>query len=175
RRRRPGRAGSRARRAPALRRRRAGRAGPWSRGDALGQRQIGNLDAGAGALAGDAPQLELVVGAVDGAEPFVDVAQADPVAERVAELILGHAQPVVEDLDERAAVADERADGDPSAADLARQAVLDRVLDERLQQHARHDDVEGPGRNLLVHLELRAESYHFDVEIFVDRLQLFTQ
>ena len=66
-------------------------------------------------------------------------------------------------------------DGDAAAADLARQAVLDRVLDQRLKDHARHDDVEGVGADLLVDLQLRAEPDHLDVEVLVDRLELLAQ
>ena len=52
------------------------------------------------------------------------------------------ADAVVEDLDHGMAGPARRADRDAALADLARQAVLDGVLDERLQDHARHDDVE---------------------------------
>ena len=53
-----------------------------------------------------------------------------------------HAEPIVVHLDDRVAVAQHRPDGNPAAADFARQPVLDRVLDQRLQDHARNDDVE---------------------------------
>ena len=67
------------------------------------------------------------------------------------------------------------ADDDRAGADLARQAVLDRVLDERLQDHARHDHVDGVGRNLLAHAQLRPEAHDLDVEVLVDRLELLPQ
>ena len=66
-------------------------------------------------------------------------------------------------------------DRDASAADLPREAVLDRVLDQRLQDHARHDDVERVGMDLLLDAQLRAEAHDLDVQVFVDRLELFAQ
>src|SRR2546427_12429980 len=86
---------------------------------ALGDHQLGNLDAGAGTLAGDTPQLELIVGAVDGPQPFVDVAQADAVAGRVFQALFADPEPVVGHLDDRAAVAQHAPDRDASLADLA--------------------------------------------------------
>ena len=53
--------------------------------------------------------------------------------------------------------------------------MLDRVLDQRLQNHARHDDVGGVGRNFLAHAQLRAKAHHLDVEVLVDRFKLFPQ
>ena len=53
--------------------------------------------------------------------------------------------------------------------------MLDRVLDERLQDHARDDDVERAGADLLVHLELRPEPDDLDVEVLVNRLELFAE
>ena len=49
---------------------------------------------------GTLAQLQVVVRAVDRAEPFVDVAQADAVAQRVLEPLLAHPQPVVVHLDD---------------------------------------------------------------------------
>src|SRR5262245_18563428 len=110
---------------------------------ALGNRELGDLDARPGALAGNAPQLELTPLAVNRAEPLVHVAQPDALADRLLELLLAHAEAVVVNFDDHLTVAQRRRDGDLSLADLARQPVLDRVLDERLQDHAGDDDVEG--------------------------------
>ena len=60
-------------------------------------------------------------------------------------------------------------------ADLGRQAVLDRVLDERLQQHARDHDVEGVGVDRFLDLQLGAEAHRLDVQVLVDRLELLPQ
>ena len=53
--------------------------------------------------------------------------------------------------------------------------MLDRVLHERLQDHAGHDGIERVRADLLVDLQLRPEADVLDVEIFVDRFQLFAQ
>ena len=63
---------------------------------------------------------------------------------------------------------------DPGA-DLAREAVLDRVLDQRLQDHARHDEVDRVRVDVLHHFQLRSEADHLDVEVLVDRLELIAQ
>ena len=54
---------------------------------------------------GHAVELQLVVGAVDRAQPLVDVAQADAAAERLLEPLLGHPEAVVVHFDDRVAVA----------------------------------------------------------------------
>src|SRR5262245_10365755 len=95
---------------------------------------------------------------VDGPEPLVDVAQPDSTPERALKPILGHAQPVVQYFDDRASITEGGSDGNPSLADFARQTVLDRVLHERLENHARHDDVQRFGRNLFVDAQLGAET-----------------
>ena len=56
-----------------------------------------------------------------------------------------------------------------------RQAVLDRVLDQRLQHHARDDQVERRRIDVLLDLQLRAEADALDVEVLVDRFELFAQ
>ena len=91
------------------------------------------------------------------------------------EPFLRHAQAVVVHLDDGVGVADVRLDRDAPAADLAREPVLDRVLDERLQDHARHDHVERLRRDLLVDAELRPEADDLDREVLVDRLELLAQ
>src|SRR5437016_6143556 len=98
----------------------------------FGNRQLGNIHDRDGAAAGDARQLQGVVRAVDRTEPLVDIAQADAAVERVLEPLLAHAEAVVVDFDRRVAVANLRPDRNPAAADLARQPVLDRILDQRL-------------------------------------------
>ena len=86
-----------------------------------------------------------------------------------------HPQAVVFHFDDGVAVLAEAADGDASAADLARKSVLDRVFHQRLQDHAGHDRVERVGADLFFHLQLRAEPDDLDVEVFVDRLELLAQ
>ena len=115
------------------------------------------------------------MGAVNGAQSLVDVAQADPVAQRVLEPLLGHAEAVVAHFDDDVLVADHRADRNASAADFPCKPVLDRILHQRLQQHARHDHVERLGADPLVDTQLRTESDDLDVEVLVHRLELFAQ
>src|SRR3954454_795330 len=83
-----------------------------------------------GALAGCAPQLQLILLSVNHAEPLVDVAQADAALQRLAEPFRRHPHPVVAHLDECGTVAPLGSEEDAAAADLAREAVLDGVLDE---------------------------------------------
>src|SRR3990167_3450674 len=92
--------------------------------DAVGHDQLGNLEAGAGALTGDAAEPYGVVGAVDDAQPLVDVAQPDAAEHGVVEPLLGDAEAVVLDLDQRRAAPARAADDEPPLADLARQPVL---------------------------------------------------
>src|SRR6266853_1494036 len=142
---------------------------------AFGNRQLGNLQTDGGALAGHALQLELVVGAVNGSKALVDVAEADAAAERAIEPFLSHPEAVVYDFDNRVAVAQLARDRDASSADLRGEAVLDRVFDQRLEDEARDDDVECGRMNLSDHLQLWPEPDHFDVQVLVDRLELFAQ
>ena len=67
------------------------------------------------------------------------------------------------------------ADHDRPRTDLARQAVLDGVFDERLQNHARNDELDRVWADLLANTQLRPEPYDFDVEVFVDRFEFFAQ
>ena len=86
-----------------------------------------------------------------------------------------HAQAVVLDFDDGVAIAERALDRDAAAADLRREPVLDRVLDERLEDEARHDHVERVRVDLLVDVQLRPEPDDFDVQVLVDRLELFAQ
>src|SRR5207253_1704770 len=67
------------------------------------------------------------------------------------------------------------ADHDAAALDLGRQPVLDRVLDQRLQDHAGDVCLERLGIKLLGYPQFLAEADYFDVEIIVDELDLFAQ
>src|SRR5436190_22206274 len=106
-----------------------------SRGHPFGKGHERDLDDRQRAASRLARQLDPAAGAVDRPQPLVDVAQADAAAAGLLEALLRHAEAVVVDLDDGAAVARRRADRDAPAANLARQAVLDRILDERLQDH----------------------------------------
>ena len=65
---------------------------------------------------------------------------------------------------------------DAAAIDFRRQSVLDRVLHQRLQQHAGDHDVERRSFEFLHHAQLVAtEADDFNVEIVVDEFHFFTQ
>src|SRR6266545_3166081 len=97
----------------------------------LGQPEFRNLDARAGALPWHAGELQVVVRPVDRAQALVDVAETDAASHRLLQPLLRHPEPVVVDLDHRVPFGDARADGDAPSAHLTREAVLDRILDER--------------------------------------------
>ena len=94
-------------------------------------------DPRARALAGHAVELQLVVRAVDDAQALVDVAQPDAGALHAPGVGRRDPDAVVDDVDDRVVAVAQAADGDAPFAQLVRQAVLDRVLDQRLQHHAR--------------------------------------
>src|SRR5205085_9623784 len=77
--------------------------------------------------------------------------------------------------DNRMAALAEAPNRNSSFAELVREAVLDRILDERLQHHARDDQIEHRGVDLLVDPKLRSEANALDVEILIHRLELFAQ
>ena len=89
--------------------------------------------------------------------------------------LLGHPEAIVDHLDDRVAVIQDGPDRNAAAADFSRQPMLDRILDERLQDHARHDRIERRQADLFVDLQLRSEADDLDVEVLVDRFQLFAQ
>src|SRR6185437_1661179 len=79
-----------------------------SGGDPFRDGELGNLDAGARAFTRHAGELQLTVRAVDRAQALVDVAQADPAAERMLETLLGHPEPIVVHLDDGVSAVDRR-------------------------------------------------------------------
>ena len=84
----------------------------------------------------------------------------------------GYARPVVEDFEiEHVAAAPgsnrDRADGGPRG-----HTVADRVLDERLHDHVRHDGIEDVRRDIDLHVEPFAESGLLDLEVRLEEVQL---
>src|SRR5204863_1756719 len=110
---------------------------------------------------------EAAAGPVDRPQTLVDVSQPDPATKRLFQAFLAHAEPIVGHLDGDAPFVQGGANGNTAASNLCRQAVLDRVLDERLQDHARDDHVERIGVDLLLHPQLRTETHDLDVEVLV--------
>src|SRR5882724_7675159 len=86
-----------------------------------------------------------------------------------------HADAVIFHFDHQLLFFHPTADDDAAALDLGRQPVLDRVLDQRLQDHAGDVCLERLGIKLLADPELLAEADDFDVEIIVDELHFFAQ
>ena len=66
-------------------------------------------------------------------------------------------------------------DRDAPFAHLLFEAVFDRVLDEGLENHTRHDDVERIRADTLHHFQARTEPNNLDIEVFVDRFQLLAK
>src|SRR5919198_3003556 len=83
----------------------------------FGNRHMGNVYARDGSAAGDARQSQMVIRAVNRAEPLVHVAQPDAAVERMLQALFAHAEPVVVDLDRRMAVARLCLDRNAAAAD----------------------------------------------------------
>src|SRR5688572_27059692 len=101
--------------------------------DRMHRGQLGHLDTGQRALAWLARELELVGCAVNDAEPFPHVGESYSARHRLIQRLGEEPHPVVFDLDDRAAVLAMAADRDDAGPDLAREAVLDRVLHQRLE------------------------------------------
>src|SRR4029079_818884 len=130
-----------------------------SRRDARRRGHFGDDDARAGAAARYAVELQLIVRPVDYAQPLVHIAQADAAPRDALHLGCREPDAVVNDVDDGMAALPPAADGDPAAAELLGEPVLDGVFDERLQQHARDDELEGCRIDRLVDLELRPEAH----------------
>src|SRR5947209_8743506 len=95
------------------------------RGHRLVDGELGDLDRRPRARAGNALELQLVMLAVDRAQPFVDVAQSNTAVERMLEPVFRHADAVVVHLDDGVAVREHRGDRHEALADFPRQAVFD--------------------------------------------------
>src|SRR5687767_13872290 len=152
-------AGSTAHPAPAARRPPQSPAGRVSSscGDPRGNAELGDDDPRAGALPRNAVELQLIVGAVNNAQALVDVAQSDARAFHAPGLGRCDPDAVVDHVDDRMVPFAQAANRHPPLAEFLREAVLDRVLDQRLQHHARDDQVQGRRVDVFLDLELRPE------------------
>src|SRR6185437_11916080 len=113
--------------------------------------------------------------AVKHLQTFADVAESDAMAAR-GNLLGHHAATIVLDFqfDLSGEAAGAKSDG--AAGELGGEAMADGVLDNRLQQHAGHEDVEGVGINALFNAEFfRSEAHDLDVEVVVHEGELFAQ
>src|SRR6188768_166651 len=146
-----------------------------SRRNLLRLHQFGDFYSGACAVTWLARHLQLVRGAVNHPQPFADVGQPDSARHRLLEPFEHEAHAVVLDVYHGATVLAPASDDERAGTDLAGEPVLDRVFDERLQDHARHDDVERVRPDVLADDEPWAKADDLDVEIFVDRFQFLAK
>src|SRR5215469_6666151 len=94
----------------------------------------------------------------------------------VFQLRLTDSNSVIFDFDDQAGIGNPTAEINAATLDLGRQAVLDRILNQRLQQHARNHDIERGRIKLLHHPQfLPAKADDFDIEIVVDEFEFFPQ
>src|SRR5580704_10038200 len=129
-----------------------------------------------GALAFLAADVHFKLVAVEQAEAFVNIADADSAAVNFSEALGGDAQAVVFDFNEQAALDATGAEVDFAAFEARGETVLDGIFDHGLKQHARDKSFESLVVNFLEDLKLvAAEANDFDVEIIVDEFELFAQ
>src|SRR5277367_5828616 len=113
-------------------------------------------------------------------QPFAHIAHADtrPLMQHTTRMRppRRNAHSIVFNLNQQLRAIQSAANGDCAAADARLQPVLDAVLDQRLQDHARHRQVKRCRIDLLHHLQLvRAKAYNFNSEIIVSKIQLIAQ
>jgi hypothetical protein len=138
--------------------------------------QFWNVDFDEGALAGAAFDLKVKIGAVEDAEAFADVAEADTFDINVGHFFFGDADAVVFDFDVEAAVAVGGAELDFSAVEFGSEAVLEAIFDHGLQEHAGDESFESFFVDVFDDVEVvAAEAGDFDIEIVVDEFELFAQ
>jgi hypothetical protein len=145
-------------------------------GEGFGGDEFGDFDVDLGALTFLAADVHFELIAVEQAEAFVDVADADAAAVNFGEALGGDAHSIVFNFDQQAAIDAARANMDLASLQTRGEAVLDGVFDHGLKQHAGNESLESVFVNFLENLQLvAAEADYFDVEIIVDEFELFTQ
>ena len=125
-------------------------------------------DADEGTSVGGTAAFEAVAGAVELLQTRARVTESDAFF-RSRRSEPGTAVPHFES---QHAVVARRADVNRSVADLLGNAMNDRVLDNRLENQARHECLETLGRNALCHREAFAEPETLDGQIAIEELQL---
>jgi len=116
------------------------------------------------------------VGAVEDAEPFADVAQANSFYIDVGHFFFGDADAVIFDFNVQAAITIGGAELDFSPVEFWREAVLEAIFDDGLEEHAGDKGFESFFVDLLDDVEVvAAEAGDFDIEIVVDEFELFAQ
>ena len=145
-------------------------------GEGLGGGEFGDFDVDLGALAFLAADVHFELIAVEQAQAFVDVADADASSIDFCEPLGGDAHSVVFDFDEQPAIHAASANVDFSSLQTRAETVLDGIFHHRLEKHAGNEGFESVLVNFLKNLQLvAAEADHFDIEIIVDEFEFFAQ
>src|SRR6185369_7355529 len=93
----------------------------------------------------------------------------------VAVRLLVHSQTVVGDLDEQPAVETPGVDLNVSTFRSRRDAVLDRILHQRLQQHIGNGSIERFRLNVQPHTQSIAHQHFLNAEILLEKVEFFFQ
>src|SRR5271168_2739652 len=126
--------------------------------------QFRNFDVNLRALPFLAPNIHLELIPVKQAQPLVYVADSDAAAIYLGEAFSRDPYAIIFNLDIETAISSPRADVNLATFKPRVQPVLDRVLDHRLQQHARNKRLESIVVDLLEDLQLvTPETDHFDI------------
>ena len=127
-------------------------------------------------MAGVALDLQREELAIEDLQPFAHVADADARFIDFGTPFVGNSHAVVDDLDHEPPFVTRDAQDDGAAFHLGRDAVPDGVLDQRLQDHAGNEHVQGLRIDLLADLQLvTPEPDHFDVEVVIDKIEFLLQ
>ncbi len=131
-----------------------------------------NLDGDQRAASRVAGNIEVGLVAVKNLEPLLHVFHANAGAGAAqCGRAVAHAHAIVGHFDRNPVALQPAAQRDRAAVDARLKAVLDAVLDERLQQDAGHQNIEGARIDLFFNAQLvGAEAHHLDVEVIVGKL-----
>ena len=119
-------------------------------------------------------EFKAVIGAELVRQPRARRGDADSLLER-GQRILRQPHAVVAHLHHELVVLAAGADVDVPGAGLARDAVLDGVLDQRLQQQRRHEHVVGFRLHVVADDETVGEAGAFDLEVLAEEVELVLQ
>src|SRR5712692_9726342 len=114
-------------------------------------------------------QSERGGGSVELLQPRAGVAQAD------APLPLPHARPIVSDRQHQPAAVAARLDFDLPVARRPAGAVLERILDDRLQDQARNRNVERPGIDFRRRPQAPLKADLHDLDVPLEKFELLAQ
>jgi len=113
-----------------------------------------------------------VGGTVEPLEPVTQVAQPDAALVHALQGAGRHAETIVADAELEAAVGQDGLDAHRAAAQLAREAVLHRVLDQRLEDQVRDRVLEARRVDARLDAQPVAETSALDVEVGARHLEL---